>query len=144
PGYAAGLYQFSKGFTQANALAADAQSGDEFAAFLLGYPSGGEMDLNIDPAFQNKYYTVFAQDDFRLNQRISLNFGLRWDYETPTEERYNRMVRGFALDQPSPLAAQVPGLKGGLLYASSSDPYAFNPDHNNVQPRIGAAVQIAR
>ena len=58
--------------------------------------------------------------------------GLRWDYETPITERYNRMVRGFAFDQASPLAAQVPGLnlKGGLLFAGSSGEsrYSFNPD----------------
>jgi hypothetical protein len=143
-GYGGGLYQFSKAFTQANPLVADSTSGDEFATFLLGYPSTGQVDLTIYPAFQNRYYTVFTQDDFRLNDRISLNMGLRWDYETPPEERYNRMVTGFAFNQPSPLAAQVPGLTGGLVYASSNDRYAFNPDHNNIQPRIGAAIKLAR
>lgn len=144
PAYGGGLYQFTKGFTQANPLVADSQSGDEFAAFLLGYPASGEMDLTIDPAFQSRYYAVFARDDFRLNKRVSFNVGLRWDYESPTEERYNRMVRGFAFDQLSPLASAIPGLTGGLLYANSNNSYAFNPDHNNIQPRAGVAVQLAR
>ena len=41
PGAADGNYTFSKGFTQANPLRADAVSGNEFASFLLGYPSSG-------------------------------------------------------------------------------------------------------
>jgi hypothetical protein len=145
-GYGGGLYQFTKGFTQANPITADAVSGDEFASFLLGHPATGEMDLTIDPAFQNKYWAVFAHDDVRVTKHIALNLGLRWDYETPIEERYNRMLRGFAFDQASPLAPQVPGLMGGLLYAGSSGDsrYASNPDHNNIQPRIGVSAQVAK
>jgi hypothetical protein len=50
PGAAAGNYTFSKGFTQANPLRADAVSGNEFASFLLGVPSSGSADRNIDAA----------------------------------------------------------------------------------------------
>lgn len=145
-GYGGGLYQFNKGFTQADPTRADALSGDEFASFLLGNPANGQIDLTIDPSFQSRYYTVFVQDDIRVTKRIALNLGLRWDYETPSQERYNRMVRGFAFDQPSPLAIQVPGLKGGLLFAGTdgSNRFAYNPDRNNFQPRIGVAVQLAK
>ena len=76
-----------------------------------------------------------------------MNLGLRWDYESPRVERYNRMVRGFAFDQASPLANQVSGLnlKGGLLYAGSSGDsrLAFNPDKKHVEPRIGVAWRFA-
>lgn len=145
-GFAAGLYSFNRGFSQADPTSADAASGEEFASFLMGYPATGQVDLSIDPAFQSKYYTLFAQDDIRLTSRISLNLGLRWDYETPTRERYNRMIRGFDYDEASPLAGRVPGLKGGLLYAGSDGEqrYASNPDRNNIQPRIGASVRVTK
>nr|MDQ2900532.1 TonB-dependent receptor [Acidobacteriota bacterium] len=88
-----------------------------------------------------------VQDDIKLTRTFTINAGLRWDYETPLRERYNRMVRGFAFDQASPLAAQVPGLdlKGGLLFAGSSgdNRFAFNPDRTGFQPRIGFAWQPA-
>jgi hypothetical protein len=132
-------------------------SGNEFASFLLGYPSGGYVDHNIDPAFRAKYYALFVQDDFKVTPRLTLNLGLRWDYESPRSERYNRMLRGFAFDQPSPIAAAVKaspaaancpacaaGLTGGLLYAGSSgdNRLAFNPHKRNFQPRAGVAYRL--
>ena len=146
PGAAAGNYTFDKKWTQADPLRGDALSGNEFASFLLGVPSTGFVDRNIDPAYQNKYYATFVQDDWRIKPHLTLNVGLRWDYETPITERHNRMIRGFAFDQSSPIADRVSGLmlKGGLLFAGSSgeERLAFKPDRNNFQPRIGAAWQF--
>jgi hypothetical protein len=147
PGAASGNYTFSKAFTQANPLRADAISGNEFASFLLGVPSSGSVDRNIDASYRNMYYAVFVQDDWKLATNLTVNLGLRWDYETPRVERYNRMVRGFAFNQPNPIGSQVSGLdlKGGLLFAGSSGDsrYAFNPDKKHIEPRIGIAWRFA-
>src|SRR5438046_512286 len=78
---------------------------------------------DIDPAYRSQYYALFVQDDIKAAPRLTLNLGLRWDYETPRTERYDRMLRGFAFNQPSPIA----GLKGGLLFAASGNRYAFDP-----------------
>ena len=159
PGDSSGFYQFNKEFTQANPLRGDAASGDEFATFLLGYPNtSSKVDTLIDPARQGRYYAVFFQDDYKVHTRVTLNLGLRWDYERPYTERFNRMVRGFAFDQPSPLAAAVKaspaasncpacsGLRGGLLFAGSSglERLAHTPDRNNFQPRIGVAILLSK
>jgi hypothetical protein len=146
PGAASGTYNFGKNWTQGNPLQADALSGNEFASFLLGLPNGGNVVRNIDPSYQNKYYALFVQDDWKLTPNLTLNLGLRWDYETPRAERHNRMVRGFAFDQASPIATSVQGLnlKGGLLFAGSGGDArrAFAPDKNNFQPRIGVAWRL--
>jgi len=65
------------------------------------------------------------------------------DYETPLRERYNRLVRGFAFDQASPLNAQVPGLNlhGGLLYAGSRRRPAFR--HSIRTNCISAGIGLA-
>ena len=147
PGAADGNYTFSKGFTQANPLRADAVSGNEFASFLLGYPSSGSVDRNIDAAYRNKYYALFVQDDWKITPTLTVNLGMRWDYESPRTERYNRMVRGFAFGQANPIASQVQGLnlQGGLLYAGSSGDsrLSFNPDKKHFEPRVGMAWRFA-
>jgi hypothetical protein len=145
PGFASGTYTFGKNWTQANPLRADSTSGNEYATFLLGLPTSGSVDHNIDPAYQNWYYSLFVQDDFKVRSNLTVNMGLRWDYETPIVERRNRMIRGFGFGQPSPL--QVPGmnLTGGLLFAGDSGDtrYSFNPDRTAFQPRAGFAWKPA-
>lgn len=146
PGSAAGNYTFGRNWSQADPQRGDALSGNIFATFLLGNPTSGFVDRNSDPALQNRYYSLFIQDDWKIARHVTLNLGLRWDYEAPIYERFNRMVRGFAFDQPSPIANQVQGLtlRGGLLYAGTSgaERLAFNPDRNNFQPRVGVAWQV--
>ncbi len=145
PGNASGNYTFGRGWTQRDALRADALSGNEFATFLLGYPNSGSVDKNINPAVSWRYYSGYIQDDWKVSARLTLNLGMRWDYEAPAAERFNRMIRGFAFDKASPIASQVTGLnlKGGLVYAGSSgnDRQAFHRDRNNWQPRIGVAFR---
>jgi hypothetical protein len=146
PNSASGQYTIGRNWTQANPLAADALSGNSLATFLLGYVTSGYIDRNNDPAYSNGYTALFFQDDWKIRRNVTLNLGLRWDYEAPIVERYNQQVRGFAFDQASPLQSQVQGLnlKGGLLFAGSSGTarQAFNRDRNNFQPRVGVAWQV--
>ena len=155
-GPAGGSFAFTKLWTQADPNRADALSGNEIASALLGYPTSGSLTLPITPAYRAKYHSAFFQDDWKITRKLTLNIGLRWDYESPVVERYNQMTRGFAFDQASPIAAQVSGkpgiencaacrsLTGGLLFAEASgdNRFAFAPDRNNFQPRIGAAYAL--
>ena len=154
-GYASGLYGFTPAWTQANPERADSASGNEFASFLLGYPTTGQVDKNIFPAYRSHYYAAFVQDDFKVSTKLTLNLGLRWDYETPRYERYDRMIRGFGFDQASPIAGTAKnsaaasncpacqaGLKGGLMYADPNNRYAFEPKRANWQPRVGVAYRM--
>ena len=60
------------------------------------------------PAWGNHYYGFFVQDDWRITRTLTLNFGGRWDYESPQTERYNRQNIGF--DPAANSTFQVPGL----------------------------------
>ena len=146
PGLASGSYDFTKLWTQGNPQQADAASGNEFATFLLGYPTGGTVANNIDPAYRNHYYSIFAQDDIKLFRNFTLNMGVRWDYETPAKERYNRMIRTFDRGVKSPIDDQVKELDlyGGLVYAGVNgvSEYAFKTMKMNFQPRIGFAWSL--
>ena len=145
PGNASGFYNFGKNWTQARANTPDAVSGNELATFLLGAPTNASVDRGIDTAFTNRYYAIFVQDDWKLSQRLTLNLGLRWDYESPLMERYDRMLRGFNFDAPSAITAPGLNLKGGVQFAAQNgNPRnSFNRDRNNIQPRVGLAFKLA-
>jgi hypothetical protein len=158
-GNPSGFFGFGKNWTQGpNPLVSTATAGNEAATLLLGYPSQGSVDLNIKPYWNARYYALYLQDDWKVNRRLTLNLGLRWDYQTPLWERYNQTTKGFAFDQASPIAAQVkaaPGiencpacrdLRGGLLFAGTqgSARYAWQPHHRDFQPRLGLALQLDR
>lgn len=137
-------FNFRRNFTQQDPLRGDAASGNAFASLLLGAAESGESVRQPALAYGNRYYVLFFQDDWKVNNRLTLNLGLRWDHETPWTERFDQQNRGFDNTTASPL--QVPGLqlKGGLLFTDSDNRTPFTSDFNNFQPRIGAAYQLAR
>ncbi len=141
-------------YTQQRWDQADAQSGNSIAAFLLGY-TGGVVDYNLFPTTLGAYYAPWVQQDWKVNRKLTLNLGMRWDINTPPNERYNRINRGFDASSVSPINALInrtgtspfatfPQVKGGLLFAgtSGSARNASTTDWNNFQPRIGAAYLL--
>src|ERR1039457_1256474 len=137
-------FSFTAGFTQQNALTSSATAGNPFASLLLGWPSGGQYSATIASAFQQIYTGFFVQDDWRVTPKLTLNLGLRWEYESPMSERYNRQNAGFDINATNPLQSQVPSmtLKGGLLFTSSSQRLPFVRDLNNWGPRFGASYRL--
>lgn len=149
PTSSSGRFTFNRGFTQADPTRADAASGNSVASLLLGYPADSSSTTNpslvpINPHlnYRSNYYGVFVQDDWRITPKLTINAGVRWDYESPVAEDLNQQNVGFDANATSPF--QVPGLslKGGLLFASDDNRLPFKRDLNNFQPRFGAAYQI--
>ncbi|HVG39114.1 MAG TPA: carboxypeptidase regulatory-like domain-containing protein [Pyrinomonadaceae bacterium] len=151
-----GQFAFSRAFTQQDPQRSNATQGSSIASLLLGYPSGGLTENLSRPGFRWRYHAVYLQDDWKVSPRLSLNLGLRYDYEAAPTERFNQQNRGFGFDQTSPLAAQIAGrpgvtecpacanLRGGLLFTGvGGEPeQAFDADRNNIQPRVGVAYQL--
>jgi hypothetical protein len=61
------------------------------ASFLLGYFSWGGVTGNTARSMAQNYHAAYIQDDFKVSSKLTLNLGLRWDMETPTTERYDRL-----------------------------------------------------
>jgi len=137
-----GAFGFDNLFTQKNYQTGDATSGNAIASVLLGTFSSTSYNISPAYALQQIYIAPFVQDDWRVTPKLTLNLGVRWDYESPFTERRNAQVAGFCTTCDNPL--QVPGLtlKGGLQYTSSSNRFPYPRDLNNFQPRIGAAYQM--
>jgi hypothetical protein len=76
-------------------------------------------------------------DDWRLSQKFSLNFGIRWDYATPITELYNRLVDLDVAPGYAAIAQVLPGQSGP--YSGALPASLVKPDRNNISPRIGFA-----
>jgi len=139
-----GGYTFSRAFTQRNYVTGDANSGDPAAGLLLGDFDSVSYNIQIAYALSQRYYAPFVQDDWRLTPKITLNLGVRWDYESPYTDRFNRLVNGFCATCTNPYQAGVTGLtlNGGISsYTSPSNRFPYPRDLNNWQPRLGFAYQ---
>jgi hypothetical protein len=129
---------FGRDFTQANPLAGDAVSGNGFASFLLGYADTGSLSQSPRFGWNNGYYALFAQDNWRISDKFTLTLGLRWDTESPIVEAHGIQNTGFDPNASYTFAGQ--SLHGQVLFGTNggrSKPY--NADLNNFGPRVGFA-----
>jgi hypothetical protein len=146
PGYPAGTLGFSRNITGKDPLGSSSSQGNGIATMLLGWGSSGEMDLDYPTATASGYFGTYVQEDWRVTPKLTLNLGLRYDFDIPRTERFNRL-NWFNYGAASPIAGQVPGftdLRGQMLYATGSHRSPYNGDYNNVQPRIGIAYALGK
>jgi outer membrane receptor protein involved in Fe transport len=138
-------FSFAQNFTQGPnpTSAAAAGTGIGFASFLLGVGTGN-YNRAAALAMQIKYYGGYLQDDWKLTSKLTLNLGIRYDYESPRTERYNQLTN-FDFDAIPPLTTPGLNLRGALSFVGNNGNLReqWNPDRNNFAPRIGFAWQVA-
>ncbi len=132
-----GQYAFSRAFTQGpNPATATATAGYGVATFLLGIPTGGQFSDDPSLATSQRFYAGYLQDDWKIRRNLTLNLGLRWEYQTPWNDRFDQLGF-FDPDFTDPLTKQ----KGLLRFTgrNGNSRYQSDPDRNNFSPRIGLA-----
>lgn len=135
-------FGFVPSWTQGpNANTSSPVAGLGLATFLLGIPTGA---VNPAPALAltGKYSGFFLADTWRATSRLTVNWGLRYEYETPLTDRFNQLTN-FDYQATSPIRAASLNLKGGLTYVNVGGlPRGnTNPDRNNWAPRLGLAYR---
>jgi hypothetical protein len=142
-----GLFGFSAAETGLPYLNATGPAGTggtiglPYAGFLLGLPDTYEVDAPAVARLGKHQLGIFAQDSWKVTRKLSLEYGLRYDYSTAGKEQYGRY--GF-FDAKVP-NTQDGGRLGGVTYGAicGCDNSFFNSYKFGFGPRLGVAYQVA-
>jgi hypothetical protein len=115
-------------------------SGTDFADFLLGIPSaptGYSQSPNAPTNARSKFYSGFAQDEWRVNKKLVLTLGVRYEYSSPKQDTHGVTFNII----PGLHSTVFPGAPNGLVFPGDKGaPRGVNfPDKNNWAPRFGFA-----
>ena len=124
---------YTTGITYSNGA-----TGFAYASFLLGLESNRTLSPLAAARLGNHSFGMYAQDNWKVNRKLTLDLGLRWDYATLLSEEHGRMQTA-AFNLPNPAAG---GRLGTVIYGGNCNcnfngnyPYAFGP-------RIGIAYKL--
>ena len=166
PGYPGGRFQFSGFFTRANNNAAQNTVPQVWAQFLLGLPNvatntvatpgsqGSQFEITSPGEFTQGYHGLFLQDDWQVNNRLTLNGGVRFEINSGMSEAQNRNIGPFDFVSASPVQSAsraayalspMPEIApndfraiGGLTFADG----AVNETITKVLPRLAASFLV--
>jgi len=184
-GHANGSFNFGSTFTQYNPTNSGCQgntpgstgngcnsnvgNGSSLADFYLGYPDGGGIDWYSTNAESEPTYAIYAQDDWRVNHRLTLNLGIRYDVQRGLRDRHNALDSGMCLTCVNPVtndatyqanvanqsnvaawaaagisASTLKNVLGGQLFpgVNGQSRDAYYTDWGNIGPRIGFAYAL--
>jgi hypothetical protein len=130
---ASGTFAFS---TTATGLPGVANSGNGLASLLVGFPTSFSARQTPPLARYSWYIAGFVQDDWTVHKNLTLNIGVRWETDTPTVDRNNRL-NAFDTTAINP----VSGTPGVLRFAGQNGVpnSTYDGDWNNFGPRFGFA-----
>jgi len=114
-----------------------AETGSDFADFLLGVPSSYAQGDSLAFYLRNHYAGIYAQDSWRVRPHLMLNYGVRWDLLPPWREKYDQL-QTLVLGEQSVV---YPGAPRGLVFPGDPGiPSTLSPaKHTDFAPRLGVA-----
>ncbi|WP_031496883.1 TonB-dependent receptor [Bryobacter aggregatus] len=146
-----GTFSFNRGLTAAEVNAAgspiavvdSSRSGNAIASLLLGTGSGGSIPYNNQPAYSQPIWAFYFQDSWRMNRRLTLNYGVRLEHQGGRTERYDR-INWFDTTSPNAALSNRAGMPvyGGLSFAGPGNRNLQLTDGLNPAPRLGLAYKV--
>jgi hypothetical protein len=146
-----------------------APNGSGWADFLLGLPSGGNVNWNDSLFDYQPIWNLYFQDDWKVTHRLTVNLGLRYDVQVGLKERYNELPRGFCETCVNPITSdgvyqanvasagniaawQAAGVNTsalsqvlGTIAPAGQNGHAksaYDTDWSNIAPRFGFAFAV--
>jgi hypothetical protein len=150
-----GLFSFNSGGSSQCPVPVISQcGGDDMASFMMGQisngsPYGSTYEIQFEPATQNYQFAGYAQDNWKVRPKLTLNLGLRYDVSLPRTERHNRMnwfdptvvspLNGGSITYQNPLTGDnvTQTLYGGEVFANGNTRTNWLTDWKDIQPRFG-------
>jgi hypothetical protein len=140
----------------------NAPSGSEWATFMLGYVDNASIAARV-PIQETieKGYASYVMDDFKVSSRLTLNLGLRWEYEPGPIDAQNRLSQQLDLHVPIPEMIQSPPnipivvknllasqnerhiFNGAWIFVSPDSRSAWKREKITIQPRVGGAFRLS-
>jgi hypothetical protein len=112
--------------------------GNAFGSFLLGdiYQANATA---VDPQYgRRKAFSLYAIDEFKATERLTLNVSLRWDYNNPYKEKYGHWS-SFVTGDYNPVSKEM----GQYEYLTSGDQsFERRQQWFNIAPHVGAAYRV--
>jgi len=132
--YSAGQFNFDRTYTQGpDPQSTTLNGGNGLASLLLGIPVAGTLTITNPLFLYQKYYSLFVQDDYRITNNLTLNLGVRWEYQTPFAEKFGQIgYVDYNATEP------ITGLKGKFTQIKPGG-YQENPQYWKFSPRVGLA-----
>jgi hypothetical protein len=164
-----GQFTFASNWTRGpldNSAVSSNNIGQSVAALLLGLPDSGSITRQSSYIEQSGSWGFFVQDDWKISPKLTVNLGVRYEFETPLHERFNRSTLGFDTTYVQPISAaaqaayatiypkisggfpQLPpsafALNGGMTFAgqNGNNGNLYNTPKNVFMPRLGMAYQL--
>ena len=146
-----GSFTFNGQYSDASGGSSGASNGYAAIADMeMGLPSALSETLYAG-AFLNReaYNSVWVQDDFRLSEKLTINAGLRYEYELGQHEVNNKFNVAFSPTAPVTYTnngGTTENLTGGLLFAGvgGAPTHCCGNSHTKFSPRVGVAYQVAK
>jgi hypothetical protein len=120
-------------------------TGDGLADLMMGFPSRASRAVgdSLQNYLRNTSWNFYANDDWKVTPRLTLNLGVRYELTPPYYDKYNQMVNTVIANGFSAYAKVMPGDRNPFDH--SLMPRALvNTDFNNIAPRVGLAYRARR